>query len=178
MRRVAVHSGAGATGLESATSGVTVRRSRAGTPCKSRIRWADAPRDRHLFTRRSKPQKGASDRKRESRNVSDTGKGEHEPRLLRITQTDARNELVPLPRISLGRPGPRRSHTQERDREGGLDPQRRLRDQRLTDDPELHHKSLLDWLMVRNTLQIEQSANRTGPEIITCTRDSKPHHGA
>ena len=46
----------------------------------------------------------------------------------------ARQPPLPLPRITLGSPGPRRSHTTRRD-QGGARPQRRLRDQRLTDDP-------------------------------------------
>ena len=47
----------------------------------------------------------------------------------------ARQPPLPLPRISLGRPGPRRSHTHEREQRGAH-PQRRLSAQRLqTDDP-------------------------------------------
>ena len=40
-------------------------------------------------------------------------------------------------------PGPRRPHPQGSD-QGGTRPQRRLRDRSPTDDPELHHESLLD----------------------------------
>ena len=58
----------------------------------------------------------------------------------------ARRPPLPLPRITLVSPGPRRSHTHqgEQQDQGGARPQRRLRDQRLTDDPGLHHEPLLD----------------------------------
>ena len=50
---------------------------------------------------------------------------------------------LPLPRITLSRPRPRRSHPQRSD-QGGTRPQRRLRHRSPTDDPGLHHESLLD----------------------------------
>ena len=56
----------------------------------------------------------------------------------------ARQPPLPLPRITLGRPGPRRSHTTRNEIKEVARPQRRLRDNRLTDDPALHHESLLE----------------------------------
>ena len=61
----------------------------------------------------------------------------------------ARRPPLPLPRITLSRPG-REPITHTSKIKEVTRPQRRLRDQRLTDDPELHHKSLLDCGLTRN----------------------------
>jgi hypothetical protein len=61
MRRAAACCGAGATGLEPATSGVTERRSPARSACKSLVSAPRASPVRHLFTIRIGPLDSAAD---------------------------------------------------------------------------------------------------------------------